>query len=352
MPHWPRPVLLDEIRSLLNMRSTKLLRDQHFKIFSQQFLRPIAKYPLDLCIGQNDLSLRIDHDNSVRGGFQEVPEHGFSALALREVAVDLKPPQGKPVYVLLQRPVAGDGHLSAVFARVHQLALPTPIAEQFILDVLERLRENGFQDIMHRPPQYFLLPPAVKPFGASVPVVDAFVEAANENGIVRLLEELCLPADRRLRFPARGDILQRNQDQLFPAAPMLHGASVHEQNLPANLGILAINFQIDDRGPVGEDLLQRLTELREIPLPLPEIVDGLVLRLLAGELEKLIKSLVRGPHFQVRAKQYQRRRHSLDDGFGIKARFGDLRFQRVNIVQSQHRALDLVLCRAKRARPQ
>src|SRR5439155_1513589 len=93
---------------------------------------------------------------------------------------------------------------------VHQLALPMPIAEQFILDVLERLRENGFQDIMHRPPQYFLLPPAVKPFGASVPVVDAFVEAANENGIVRLLEELCLSTVRR-----QAELLEQSNDAIF-----------------------------------------------------------------------------------------------------------------------------------------
>ena len=112
-------------------------------------------------IGQNDLSLSIDHDHSVRGGRQEVPEHGFSALALRDVAVDLEPSRWKAVLVPLQRPVAGDGHLGAILARVPQLAFPMPIAEQITLDVLKRLREDGFQDIIHRPPQSFLLPPAV-----------------------------------------------------------------------------------------------------------------------------------------------------------------------------------------------
>ena len=107
---------------------------------------------------------------------------------------------------------------------------------------------------------------------------------------------------------------------------MLNRASVQEQNFPSDFGILVIDFQIIDRGPFGENLLQRLAELREIPLALPEIVDGLILRLLAGELEKLVKSLVRGSHFQVRAEQYNRCRHSFDDGFGIKPCFGDLGF--------------------------
>lgn len=72
----------------------------------------------------------------------------LSGLALRDVIIGLKRPEGSPAVVPLERPTACDGDLRSVALRVKKLALPAPGAEQRFCDLLKRNGEDRTQKLM------------------------------------------------------------------------------------------------------------------------------------------------------------------------------------------------------------
>jgi hypothetical protein len=77
---------------------------------------------------------------------------------------------------------------------VEQLAFPAVVAQERCGDLLKRRGKDCLQQLMRDPTDRLFAFPTIEVLGAAVPVRDHVVHVADENRIVREIEELGLLA--------------------------------------------------------------------------------------------------------------------------------------------------------------
>ena len=75
---------------------------------------------------------------------------------------------------------------------MHELAFPAACTHHFRLDLLQRRREDGLQQVVNIFAHRLLCGPAVLLLGTTIPVLDHPLHSHHKNGVVREAEEICL----------------------------------------------------------------------------------------------------------------------------------------------------------------
>ena len=118
-------------------------------------------------------------------------------FALSDVVIGLERTDRLPRLVPLQRPPARHGHTRAISPGVDEFPLPTARAEQRCGDLFERRREDRVQQLVSDLADRLIPLPAVQLLGATIPVGDDVVHVADEDRVMRQVEETGLLAQRR-----------------------------------------------------------------------------------------------------------------------------------------------------------
>ena len=111
-------------------------------------------------------------------------------LALGEVVVGLQRRDRSPALVRLQSPAAQRDDSRAIARGVDELALPPARAHELGIDRRERGGEFRPQQRVGNPAERLLARPPVALLRPSVPVGDGVIAVADENGIVRGIEQV------------------------------------------------------------------------------------------------------------------------------------------------------------------
>ena len=127
-------------------------------------------------------------------------------LALGDVVVRLENRQDPPVGAAPQGPAAGHHDRRPIAPRVDELTLPAPRASQLGHDLVERGGEDRPRAGVRHGADGLRLRPPVELFRTAVPVGDDVVLVANEDGVVRQIEERRLLTERFFRSCSRGDL--------------------------------------------------------------------------------------------------------------------------------------------------
>ena len=107
------------------------------------------------------------------------------ALSCGDVVAGFKDRDRAVLLITPQGPPARHDHLDAVRLGVREFALPSIRLQQLFPNFLERLWENGAQEIRGSLANRFLLCPSVEFFRAPIPVGDDRIHVPDEDGIVR-----------------------------------------------------------------------------------------------------------------------------------------------------------------------
>src|ERR1700726_770223 len=111
------------------------------------------------------------------------------ALALSDIVVRFHDGCRLRLFAAPQRPSAPPQHLGAVSFRSLELAFPTPRTKQLRADVFDWRRKNGAQKFMRPFPNRFFCCEPVQLLGPPVPVRDEVVHVADEDGVMREIEQ-------------------------------------------------------------------------------------------------------------------------------------------------------------------
>lgn len=106
-------------------------------------------------------------------------------------------------------------------------------------------------------------------------------------------------------------------------------------------------LELVERAVPGKDIFQQLAQRRDVPLPVAQVIDQPVLSLRGSDVEGPVKGIIGNLHPQSFIQDEQRR-HRLDHRLGEVVRLLGLLFgpfERVNVNQHQHRAVDRVVQR-------
>ena len=123
------------------------------------------------------------------------------ALALRDVVVRLQERDRAPMLVPLQRPPARHDDLRPVSLRVTELAFPAPRVEQLRRNLPQRFGEARVQQLVSDMAGRLLRGPPVQLLRASIPVRDDALHVADEDRVLREIEQARLPrADGDVRL--------------------------------------------------------------------------------------------------------------------------------------------------------
>src|ERR1700733_2563426 len=93
-------------------------------------------------------------------------------LALSDVIIRFEDGRGPPLLVSAQRPSTRDYHLGSVRFGLLQLAVPTPGAQQFGVNLLDWRRKDCPQKFVSALANRFLYRPTVQLLGSQIPVND------------------------------------------------------------------------------------------------------------------------------------------------------------------------------------
>src|SRR5208337_4459170 len=107
------------------------------------------------------------------------------ALSCGDVVAGFEDRDRAALLITPQGPPARHDHLDAVRLGVREFTLPSIRLQQLLPNFLERLWENGAQELPGSLANRFLLRPSVELFRASIPVGDDRIHIPDEDRVVR-----------------------------------------------------------------------------------------------------------------------------------------------------------------------
>ena len=142
--------------------------------------------------------------------------------------------------------------------------------------------------------------------------------------------------ERFLSLLAVRYILNRQKDRARLRIRIEDLAGVEQHHFPSDMLKFVCHLKVPERGMRGENVLQQLTQFRDIPLSVPEVINETLLRLLPHGLKRLVERPVRFHHLQVLVQDHQRLPHRFYNRFGEV----ETALCGINIDQHQHGAVD------------
>jgi hypothetical protein len=123
---------------------------------------------------------------------------------LRDVGIDREHRFGTPFVVPNERPARLDGDLTPVLGEVLEFAVPFALADRQPVDFF-KFFGIGVEKSANIPANGFLARPAIHALGSLVPKQNFSFEIANEDRVLRLVQERRLFRDLLLGLFALGD---------------------------------------------------------------------------------------------------------------------------------------------------
>src|SRR3989339_2275449 len=91
---------------------------------------------------------------------------------------------------------------------------------------------------------------------------------------------------------------------------------VQEHNLVADPGKVVLHLEVFKGDVPVDDLFQQSSQLGNVPLAVPQFINGAVFRSLLGSVKSMIKNLVGGDHLEIAVQDKQRLPHRVHNAFG------------------------------------
>ena len=117
--------------------------------------------------------------------------------------------------------------------------------------------------------------------------------------------------------PAVGDVLDGEEDQLVLA---LRGeaAGVEEHRLRADVLEVVLHLEIVERRcSAGRISSSSVLKRRDVPLPVPQVVEESAFGLGGVDLERLVERAIRRPDVELRVEDEERLPHRRHDALGV-----------------------------------
>src|SRR3954462_11334166 len=150
-------------------------------------------------VHQDADTIRVDDADSVWRCVNEIAillfafsSRTFRSFARGDVVVRLEDSYRLFRFIALQRPSTRYRDLGAIAAGMNQFSFPPASLEQDGIYFLERRWEGGLGEFVSDTADGLFARPTVAFLGASIPVGDNVVHVADEDGVVREIEETCL----------------------------------------------------------------------------------------------------------------------------------------------------------------
>ena len=176
-------------------------RHEHLDVLLEDLFGRVAEQALGCRAEGLNETVLVDDDHCVRDGFQDRPQMGplREKIPLGEFQfgdVIVKHHHGGPGPFAPEGPMAGDGARLSIPPVMNDLAVPLAMVRQLVLDVVERLRKFGPQELVRGLPQRLGCGVAVEPLHAARPEENLSAAAAN-HGLSQLKGSQPRPQFRR-----------------------------------------------------------------------------------------------------------------------------------------------------------
>jgi hypothetical protein len=140
-----------------------------------------------------------DDGHAIRCALEHLTGQIFRPLPLADVIVRLQHSNGVPLFVPLHRPPARHNDLRHVSLCVNEFPFPPASAEQLFGNLLKRFGEPRLQELVSDVADCLLTGPSVQFLGAAIPVGDYVVHVADEDRVMREVEQSSLLAQHAFR---------------------------------------------------------------------------------------------------------------------------------------------------------
>src|SRR5690349_14334141 len=107
----------------------------------------------------------------------------------------------------------------------------------------------------------------------SIAGVDAYRPKLEQHAVT-----LFALAQFAVRTFAASDVFDSEKHGWFIVVPILHLAGIEEHGFSSQVREVVLDFKIDDWGVFGKDFVKHGAQLRDVPLPIPQLIQKPSLR--------------------------------------------------------------------------
>ena len=179
----------------------------------------------------------------------------------------------------------------------------------FLIDDVEDFMDGFALSVLHSP--------AGHGFRDRVHVNDAGIGISGDDGIAdageRGLEPHLLPAHLKFGVTAIRDVFDREKYERRRFGAIVQSTGVEEHDAPADVGKIVLDLVIVKVAVAGQQFIEQLTQRRDIPLAVAEIVDQPIERLFRRSIKCPVERWACYNDPQVRIQYQQRLAHGLYD---------------------------------------